>query len=583
MQFIRRMSFFSKNLLLSFFNIVLIGTILISSSYMIQKNILVKQLREQITTTTQEWNKEINPLKVEQTIKEKSYKGPVQTELRAILDQINKYNPNIAQAYIFGTELKDGNQTSLVAMPTSLMQAFTEAKLNIGDMYEQPEAMTDALTEMLTTGKPTFTSFYSDSFGTWTTILYPIKDSQGKISTFFAADVDASAVPEGLKMLLFNGITIMVIFLLVIFLIQYFVSRLTLKPIKELIRGIEQVSNGNLQIELEAGKDDLGLVNDKFNRMVNRINAMMVKVQQTSYAVTDSAKELYSFSEQNSKNAEEITANMKEINVEIASQNQSSSDGARAMAEMSFVIQNIAENSSKVADEAFEMEQKSKKGNEVVEQVIKQMEQIEKFVYQSTNAIESLDSRSQEIGNIVSLIMGIASQTNLLALNAAIEAARVGEHGKGFAVVAGEVRKLAEQSDNSANQISELIKEIQEEIKTAVQALHQGTDEVRLGLQISGTTGTLLSEILKATQNVTNQIQEVSSSTEQMSAGTEELTATAENLSASAGITAANSSKISQSIEEQKESMSAIVKSSIDLTAMSEELQQLVNQFQVRS
>ena len=335
MQFIRRMSFFSKNLLLSFFNIVLIGTILIASGYMIQKNILVQQLRGQITTTTQEWNKEINPLKVEQTIKEKSYKGPVQTELRAILDQINKYNPNIAQAYIFGTELKDGNQTSLVAMPTSLMQAFTEAKLNIGDMYEQPEAMTDALTEMLTTGKPTFTSFYSDSFGTWTTILYPIKDSQGKISTFFAADVDASAVPEGLKMLLFNGITIMVIFLLVIFLIQYFVSRLTLKPIKELIRGIEQVSNGNLQIELEAGKDDLGLVNDKFNRMVNRINAMMVKVQQTSYAVTDSAKELYSFSEQNSKNAEEITANMKEINVEIASQNQSSSDGARAMAEMS--------------------------------------------------------------------------------------------------------------------------------------------------------------------------------------------------------------------------------------------------------
>ncbi|WP_338552111.1 HAMP domain-containing methyl-accepting chemotaxis protein [Paenibacillus sp. KS-LC4] len=583
MQFIKRMSFFSKNLLLAFFNIVLIGSILIASGYIIQKDILIKQLRGQISAITQEWAQEMDPAKIQQAITENSYEGAVQLELKATLDLIHKYNPNIAQAYVFGTELANGNQTSIIAMPTNLVEAFSSENMGVGAMYDQPVAMSTAITEMLNTGVPTFTSFYSDDFGIWTTILYPIKDSSGKIFAFFAADVDASAVPNGLKTLLISGITIMLIFLVLIFLLQFFISRMTMKPIKELIRGIEEVSGGNLNVELKSGVDDLGVVNHKFNIMIRRINDMMVKVRLTSHAVTDSAKSLYEFSEKNSKTVEEITENMREINVEIANQELSSSEAAKAMNEMSTVIQNIAQSSSSVAEEAGDMEHKSKEGNRVVGQVVQQMEQIEKFVVESSSAIQSLASRSQEIENIVSLIMGVATQTNLLALNAAIEAARVGEHGKGFAVVAGEVRKLAEQSNSSATQISTLIKEIQQEITTAVDALNLGTGQVRTGLQISSETGSLLDDILSATRSVTLQIQEVSSSTEQISAGTEELTATAENLSASAGITAANSAKISKSIVEQKESMNAIVESSTQLTQMSEELQELINHFQVRT
>ncbi|QYR23253.1 HAMP domain-containing methyl-accepting chemotaxis protein [Paenibacillus sp. sptzw28] len=582
MQKITRMSFSTKNLLLSFMNIVLIGSILIASGYFIEKKILIDQLQGQINGLTKEWAKGIDPAKVQQTIAEKSYQGPVQIQLRAYLDQVNKYNPNIAQAYIFGTELKDGNKTSLVAMPTNLMKAFEEAKLNLGDMYDQPKEVADALAKMLKSGNPTFTSFYTDDFGTWTTIAYPIKDAKGNIFAYFAADADASAVPNGLRKLLINGISIMAIFLVIIFLIQYFISRWTMKPIKELMGGIEQVSNGNLDVELSTRNDDLGLINAKFNGMVKRINDMMVKVQYTSHAVTDSAKILYSISEQSSKNVETITGSMQEITHGMSNQEQASVDGARAMAEMATVIQTIAANSSKVADEAYEMERKSLEGNEVVKQVAGQMEQIEAFVTQTANAITLLDSRSQEIGNIVSIITGISSQTNLLALNAAIEAARVGEHGKGFAVVAGEVRKLAEQSENSANQITEVIKEIQSEIQNAVRAMNQGTEEVRLGIQISARTGSLLAEILEATKNVTYQIQEISSATEEISAGTEELTATAENLSTITGRTAANSAKIAESIEEQKISMNSLVGSSTGLTAMSEELQELINQFHVR-
>lgn len=582
MLLIRRMSFFTKNLLLAFINILIIGTILITSSYMTQKSILIEQLRGQITAITQEWAHEIDPEVVAQAVSQKSYEGSAQKELQVKFDEIHKYNPNIAQAYIFGTELTGGNQTSLIAMPTSLVEAFSAENVNIGDMYEQPEAMANAVAEMLRTGKPTFTSFYSDSFGIWTSILYPVVNDQGEIFGFFAADVDASAVPQGLHKLLVNGISIMVIFMLLIFLIQFYLSRLTLKPIKELVRGIEAVSSGNLNVELKTGSDDLGLVNKKFNGMVSQINAMLVQVQHTSHAVTSSAKNLHEISEQNSISSNRILTSVQEISDGIVEQKQASVNTARSMSELATVIQDIADNSSKVAEEAYEMELKSIEGNKAVKQVMTQMEQIQSVVSRSANAIKSLDSRSQEIENIVSIIMNISSQTNLLALNAAIEAARVGEHGKGFAVVAGEVRKLAEQSDQSANQISELVKEIQEVIRTAVQALEQGTHEVSDGLVITNTTEQLLSQILQATQTVTMQIQEVSSSTEELSAGTQELTATSESLSASVGVTAENSTKISDSVEKQKENMTVIVDSSTELTALSEKLQQLLNQFEVR-
>ncbi|MFB5267553.1 methyl-accepting chemotaxis protein [Paenibacillus enshidis] len=583
MLLIRRMSFFTKNLLLAFINIILIGAILITSCYITQKSILIKQLQGQIMAITQKWAEEIDPALVAQAITQKSYKGSAQAELQKKLDDIHNYNPNIAQAYLFGTELKGGNQTSLIGMPTNLVEAFSADNVNIGDMYDQPEAMATAVATMLKDGKPTFTMLYSDSFGIWTTIIYPVKNEQGEIIAFLGADADASAVPEGLQKLLVNGITIMLIFMLLIFLIQYFLSRLTLKPIKELVRGIEEVSSGNLNVELKTGLDDLGIVNSKFNSMVNQMNDMMLKVQHTSHSVTNSASSLREISELNSKNSNLITQSVEEISQGIVEQEQASVSTARAMSEIATVIQNIAENSSKVAQEAFDMELKSTEGNTSVKQVMTQMEQIQTFVGKSTNAIKSLDSRSLEIGNIVSIIMNISSQTNLLALNAAIEAARVGEHGKGFAVVAGEVRKLAEQSDQSANQISELVKEIQELIRVAVQALEQGTREVSGGLQITNTTSQILNEILQATQNVTMQIQEVSSSTEELAAGTQELTATSESLSASVGVTAVNSAKISDSVKEQKENMEAIFQSSTELSGLSEELQKLLNQFQVRA
>ncbi|CAJ1315666.1 methyl-accepting chemotaxis protein [Paenibacillus sp. PK4536] len=582
MKKISRLSFFAKNLLISAASIILIGVILLVSSYFTQKTILINQLHGQVQAVTDTFAQGITLADVEKLVAEKSYEGAKQTEIRSYLDNINKYNPNISQAYIFGTELADGNKTSLIAVPTKVMEALKQGNIDIGYLYEQPTEIVNGIQEMLKTKQPTFTSFYTDDLGLWTTILYPIQNGDGKVVAYFGVDADASAVPEGLNQLLVRGITIMVLFLIVIFLLQFFVVRRTLAPLRELIRGIEDVSKGNLDIHIKTGKDDLGIINHKFNQMVEKMNSVIVNVQSASQQVTESAKMLMDTSSDNSERSLTLISNIQDIANGMKYQEEATEDTAKAMGEISTVIHTIANNSSNVADQAYSMEQKSVEGNKVVNQVTEQMTLISRSVHDTSKAVELLESRSQEIGNILGIITGISGQTNLLALNASIEAARVGEHGRGFAVVAGEVRNLAEQSAQSANQISTLITEIQTEIQNAVTAMKKGTEEVEYGLSIADQTGKLFAEIQSVTKQVTEQIQDISSATQEISAGTEEMTATTENLKTTASVAAENSAKVSQHVEGQKSSIISTTDAANQLSTMAEQLQELISHFHVR-
>ncbi len=576
------MPFFAKNLVISFGSIALIGIILITAAYQLQKEILINQLHEQAKITTLKWSQDLDTSQVEQAVSEKSYSDTYQSKLRDYLDSIHTFNPNIAQAYIFSSQLDENNGAPIYAIPTSLVEAFEKENLLPGTKYPLSNQIASGLADMNTTGGPAFSDFYTDDFGTWTTLMYPIKKADGSIYAALYFDVDASAVPKGLNKLITNGLMYLVVFLILFMVLQFVLLKRTLRPIHDLMKGIEEVSTGNLNVTIRTGRDDLGVINEKFNAMIERFNITLFKVKNTSSHLSNSSRELLEISARNNDNIQSISNNIREISTGLVSQDKATVESARAMTEMSTVVQNIAGSSAEVADEALSMEQRSNSGHEIMQQVIDQMGLISGAVQNTYASIQSLENRSNEISSIVGIITDIAGQTNLLALNASIEAARVGEEGRGFAVVAGEVRKLAEQSQESATQIRALIDEIQRDIEQSAQSMERGSEEVEKGLGVTRKTGAFFEDILNATNKVANQIQDISSSTEEISASTQEMSATADELSASVSKAASSTKHIENSIAEQETSMAAIVSASDELAEVSEQLQELISFFKVK-
>ena len=248
---------------------------------------------------------------------------------------------------------------------------------------------------------------------------------------------------------------------------------------------------------------------------------------------------------------------------------------------MSAGIQQVAANTNNVAGTSDKTAVAAQEGNQAIETAVKQMNTIEQTVSKSATVVEKLGERSKEIGQIVDTISGIAGQTNLLALNAAIEAARAGEQGKGFAVVAEEVRKLAEQSQEAAKQIADLIGGIQAETETAVSAMQDGTKEVRKGSEVVNTAGKDFAAIATLVKEVSKEVQDISAAIQQMASGSQQIVDSVKSIDNISKNTAEHAQTVSAAAEEQSASMEQIAASSQSLAKMAETLQSAISHFKI--
>jgi methyl-accepting chemotaxis protein len=189
-----------------------------------------------------------------------------------------------------------------------------------------------------------------------------------------------------------------------------------------------------------------------------------------------------------------------------------------------------------------------------------------------------LSTNSQKIGNIVGVITEITDQTNLLALNAAIEAARAGEQGRGFAVVAEEVRKLAEQR-GATIQIATLINQNHSDIGTAVIAMEDEENNVRVGMEVVNVAGQSFSEIAKLVESVSAQMEQISAIIQQIASCNQQIVTSVRQVDGISKETAAQAQTVSAGVEEQTASMEQVSSSAQSLSTLAFELQNVVSKF----
>ena len=577
----KNLSITAKNMLLTSMYTILTGIVLIGYSYYVQGNVLTKQLETESGKTMKSWSKNISIEEAQAAKNDKDPNSPVQKKISKVFDDLSATHPNIAQGYIFGPELAGGNKTSIIALPTGLLEIFAKDNTKLGDMYEQPKIHADGVRKMLKTKEMVFTNTYKDDFGVWVTVLYPFIDSSGTVFAYMGFDVDASLVGTGKKQLLvYTGIAL-ILTLLVVLTLQYLTTRRTFAPIKSMMKALDKLSQGDFTVQLKAGDDELGQVNAKFNSMVGQIQQLVTTIKSVSEQSAEQSKFLFSTVEMNTANSSAITKNIEEMSDRVEQQSTSITASVTSLEDISSGVTTIADSTSELSEASLLMKEQSEKGNENVEQVIEQMSAINHSVKNSAQIIEKLQQRSGEIGQIVQVITDIASQTNLLSLNASIEAARAGEEGRGFAVVANEVKKLSEQSKKSADQIIQLIHYIQEEMIVAVETISDGERNVAIGIDVVKETGSLFKGILATTDSVTSQIQEVSAATQEMVAETEQITASIKQLAVLADRNAVISTDIRTSAQDQQASFSEVLDSAEQLKNVSDELGNLVNKLKV--
>ena len=333
--------------------------------------------------------------------------------------------------------------------------------------------------------------------------------------------------------------------------------------------------------EFLVRKDEFGKIAFASNKVTESMRMLIRQMEESAEQLSAASEELTASAQQSAQVTTQVATAISEVAAGSGKQLSAIDDTSAVVEQMSAGIQQVAANTNNVAGTSDKTAVAAQEGNQAIETAVKQMNTIEQTVSKSAMVVEKLGERSKEIGQIVDTISGIAGQTNLLALNAAIEAARAGEQGKGFAVVAEEVRKLAEQSQEAAKQIADLIGGIQAETETAVSAMQDGTKEVRKGSEVVNTAGKDFAAIATLVKEVSKEVQDISAAIQQMASGSQQIVDSVKSIDNISKNTAEHAQTVSAAAEEQSASMEQIAASSQSLAKMAETLQSAISHFKI--